>query len=71
MRRVVFKVKRRCLKNVGTEFFPGLCFREDCLAQRMGAIPTLLCVTNFEGQLHVHRMVEAIAADTRLTNPSE
>src|ERR1035441_871609 len=59
MRGAVFKMKRCCLKNIGTKFLPGLCLGEDCMAQRAREIAAFLRIVNFEDQFHVPRIPEA------------
>ena len=48
MHRAVFEVDRYRLKDIGTKFFPCLCFGEDAMSERSRAIATLLRVANFE-----------------------
>ena len=48
MQWAVFEVDRYCLKDIGSKFFPCLCFGEDAMAQRPCAIATFLSVANFE-----------------------
>src|SRR5690242_9923123 len=52
----IFEVERCCLKNIGAELIPSLCFREDGMAQRTRAVATFLRVAHFEDQLHAHRI---------------
>ena len=66
----VLEVERRRFKNIGTELFPGLRFREDRIAQRPRAIASFLSVTNFENQFHILRIPEGNADGTfRLVMP--
>jgi hypothetical protein len=48
MHWAVFEVDRYRLKDIGTKFFPCLCFGEDAMSERSRAIATLLRVANFE-----------------------
>src|SRR5580700_3912586 len=49
-------MQRDGLQHVGAEFFPGLGFREDGVAERPRAVTALLRVTDFEDQLHASRI---------------
>ena len=69
MQRAVFKMERRRFKDIGTKFFPWLCFGEDGMAQSTRAIATFLSVANFEDQLHsieYVRLRRVHALDARL-----
>ena len=59
MRWGVFEMKGGCLENIGTEFVPGLRFREYGVAQGTGVITTFVRVSNFEDQLHYSTIPEA------------
>ena len=59
MRGVILKMKRYCLKNIGTKFLPGLCLGEDGMAQRAREITAFLSIVNFEDQFHASRIPEA------------
>ena len=48
MHGAFLEMKRRCLKNVGTEIIPGFGLREDGVAECSRPISTFFCVANFE-----------------------
>jgi len=62
MRGAIFKMKRCCLKNIGTKVLPGLSLGEDGMAQRARAIAAFLSIVDFEDQLHAPRITEAVEA---------
>ena len=56
MHRAVFEVDRYCFKDIGSKFFPCLCFSEDAVAKRPRTITTFRNVANFEDEFHAHRI---------------
>lgn len=58
MRLCIFKVERCCLKDIGTTFFPCLCFGENAMAQRLRTVAVFLGVANLEDQPHSYSIRE-------------
>ena len=56
-------MKCGCIEDVVAEFFPGVGFGENRMAQGSGAIATFFGIANFEDQLHETRIQERMCGN--------